>query len=151
MQDTTQIDAFYAQAQTAIASIAPLEKQLKEAKDSIATIHYQGQRAMEKITQDRSLPLNERLEVFFNAPDGFKLHLSRRPDGKCRAMQSAIDYAIDGRHSGDVVDISEMGGDSWHAYKKDPKAVIWWDEESGLLAEDFLEEMLQRTLTTFDC
>lgn len=151
MPDTTQIDAFHAQAQVVSAKLGPLEEQLKEIKDAVASINWLGQRAMEKITQNESIPLLDRLTVFFNAPEEFKKHLENRPCGKCKAMQSAIDYAVEGHERHDIITLEDMARAAWTDVESNPEAVVWWAKEEGYLAKAFLEEMLQRSLLTFNC
>lgn len=158
MHHTAQLDIFFAranaihaQANAIRAQAAQVQAQLNVLNADINTINYQGQRAMEKITQDRAIPLAQRVLVFFDSPDGFTMHVKGRPRGHCKAMQSAINYAVEGRDRHATITLADMANDAYNAFKKDENAVVWWDSEKGYLAKDFLEEMLQRSLMTFDC
>ena len=105
---------------------------------------------MAQITQNRAIPRAQRVRVFLDAPEGSIMHMKSRRQGKCKAMHSAIDYAIDRRERNATIPSTDMASNVFCDFEADENAVVWWAQKDVYLAKDFREKILRRSLMTFE-
>lgn len=117
---------------------------LQELAKQQKSVAAQGQKALETILNDKSIPLGDRWELFCDAPTEFKNNRDCF-EGRHRATKNVLEREVE--HLGRNYPYSgeHLGRDLYN--QEEPNATLWWDET--LYARDVLEEILARNVGTF--
>lgn len=124
-----------------------LQKQFDEAKAAQETHFTKASYELEKIIEDKSIPVIDRWEFYQDAPTNLKRHLPSLCIAKSRSLQSVIEKHLENSGRNTTLDTSELLDGAEEDLRTNPDAPFWWDKSTRVA--DALEEVMGKNIGSF--